>query len=201
MEDKTIKKLNIPAADLPEVPRTIDGKIDLDAIVIGEDEKGNKIVPDEILNAYYRELPNGIVNKSRTYRTNATGGKLKILGGDPEGDKEIHRKGGEALQATLKQQRTIQETVKIMLAQKATLEEIEEYNLPEGATKQDAMTAAMLARVIEQKDVAAFNSLRDTAGEKPTDKIAAEIETITPEDRERIERILNRDKTQDIVNE
>ena len=199
MEDNKLKKLNIPAADLPEVPRTIEGKIDLDAIVIGEDEKGNKIIPDEILNAYYRELPNGIVNKSRTYRTNATGGKLKILGGDPEGDREIHRKGGEALQATLKQQRTIQETVKIMLAQKATLEEIEEYNLPEGATKQDAMTAAMLARVIEQKDVAAFNSLRDTAGEKPTDKIAAEIETITPEDRERIERILNRDKTQDIV--
>ena len=199
MEDNKLKKLNIPAADLPEVPRTIEGKIDLDAIVIGEDEKGNKIIPDEILNAYYRELPNGIVNKSRTYRTNATGGKVKILGGDPEGDREIHRKGGEALQATLKQQRTIQETVKIMLAQKATLEEIEEYNLPEGATKQDAMTAAMLARVIEQKDVAAFNSLRDTAGEKPTDKIAAEIETITPEDRERIERILNRDKTQDIV--
>lgn len=198
MEDKNIKKLNIPAANLPEVPRTVDGKIDLEAIVIGEDEKGNKIIPDEILNAYYRELPNGIVNESRTYRTNATGGKLKILGGDPEGDKEIHRKGGEALQATLKQQRTIQETVKIMLAQKATLEEIEEYNLPEGATKQDAMTAAMLARVIEQKDVAAFNSLRDTAGEKPTEKISAEVETITAEDRERIERILNRTKTQDI---
>lgn len=196
MEDKTIKKLNIDPASLPEVKRTVDGKIDLEAIVIGEDEKGNKIIPDEILNAYYRELPNGIVNESRTYRTNATGGKLKILGGDPEGDKEIHRKGGEALQATLKQQRTIQETVKIMLAQKATAEEIEEYNLPEGATKQDAMTAAMLARVIEQKDVAAFNSLRDTAGEKPTDRIAAEVETITAEDRERIEKILKRKETE-----
>jgi len=193
MEDNKIKKLNIPAADLPEVKRTVDGRIDLEAVVIGEDEKGNKIVPDEILEAYYRELPKGIINESRTYRTNATGGKLKILGGDPEGDKEIHRKGGEALQATLKQQRSIQETVKIMLAQKATPEEIEEYNLPEGATKQDAMTAAMLARVIEQKDVQAFNSLRDTAGEKPTEKIAAEVETITAEDRERIERILNRD--------
>ena len=72
--------------------------------------------------------------------------------------------------------------------------------LEEGATKQDALIAAMFTRAIEQKDVAAFTSLRDTAGEKPTDKIAAEIETITAEDRERIERILNRTKTQDIEN-
>ena len=203
MEDIKInnEKLNkaIEKNDLPKVPRKIDGSIDLEAITIKIDEKGNRIIEDEILNNYYRELPKGIINKSGTWRTNGTGGKLKILGGNPEADKEIHKKGGEALQATLKQQRSIQETVKIMLAQKATPEEIEAYNLPEGATKQDAMTAAMLARVIEQKDVAAFNSLRDTAGEKPTEKISAEVETITPEDRKQIERILNRTKAQDIV--
>ena len=45
MEDKTIKKLNIPAADLPEVKRTVDGKIDLEAITIETDEKNNKIIP------------------------------------------------------------------------------------------------------------------------------------------------------------
>lgn len=197
MEDNKIKKLNIPAADLPEVKRTVDGKIDLEAITIEIDEKNNKIIPDDIFDSYYRELPNGVINQSKTWRT-ASGGKLKILSSD---DIEIQRAGGEALQATLKQRRSIQETVKIMLAQKATAEEIEVYNLPEGATKQDAMTAAMLARAIEQKDVAAFTSLRDTAGEKPTEKIAAEVETITPEDRRQIERILNRDKAQDIVKE
>lgn len=193
MEDNKIKKLNIPAADLPEVKRTVDGKIDLEAITIEIDEKNNKIIPDDIFDSYYRELPNGVINQSKTWRT-ASGGKLKILSSD---DIEIQRAGGEALQATLKQRRSIQETVKIMLAQKATAEEIEVYNLPEGATKQDAMTAAMLAKAIEQKDVAAFTSLRDTAGEKPTEKIAAEVETITAEDRERIERILNRDNRTD----
>ncbi len=187
MEEKTIKKLNIPAADLPEVKRTVDGKIDLEAISTGKNEKGNYIVPDEILKAYYKELPNGTTNESNN-AWSYNGGLLN------KADKEIQIAGGKALQAKLEQRRTIQETVKIMLAQKATPEEIEEYNLPEGATKQDAMTAAMLARVIEQKDVAAFNSLRDTAGEKPTEKIAAEVETITAEDRERIERILKRDK-------
>lgn len=191
MEEKTIKKLNIPAADLPEVPRKEDNSIDLEAITIEIDEKNNKIIPDDIFDSYYRELPNGIINQSKTWRT-ANGGKIKILTSE---DREIQKAGGEALQATLKQRRSIQETVKIMLAQKATPEEIELYDLPEGATKQDAMTAAMLTRAIEQKDVAAFTSLRDTAGEKPTDKIAAEVETITAEDRERIERILKRDKT------
>jgi len=45
MEDNKIKKLNIPAADLPEVPRTTEGKIDLEAITIETDEKNNKIIP------------------------------------------------------------------------------------------------------------------------------------------------------------
>ena len=188
MEDNKLKKLNIPACELPEVPRTVDGKIDLEAIAVGKNEKGNYIVPDEILKAYYKELPNGTTNESNN-AWSYNGGLLN------KADREVQRAGGIALQAKLEQRRTIQETVKYMLAQKATPEEIEAYNLPEGATKQDAMTAAMLARAIEQKDVAAFTSLRDTAGEKPTDKIAAEVETITAEDRERIERILNRDKT------
>lgn len=192
MEDKTINKLNIPVADLPKVPRTADGKIDVDAITIEINEKGNRVIEDEILDAYYKELPPGIVNKSGTFRTSPSGGKLRMLSSNSE-DKSIQSMGGKALQANLKQTRSIQETVKIMLAQKATAEEIAEYNLPEGATKQDAMTAAMLARVIEQKDVQAFNSLRDTAGEKPTEKISAEVETITAEDRERIEKILQRD--------
>lgn len=188
MEDNKLKKINIPAADLPEVKRTVDGRIDLEAISTGKNEKGNYIVPDEILKAYYKELPNGTTNESNN-AWSYNGGLLN------KADREVQRAGGIALQAKLEQRRTIQETVKYMLAQKATAEEIEAYNLPEGATKQDAMTAAMLARAIEQKDVAAFTSLRDTAGEKPTDKIAAEVETITAEDRERIERILNRDKT------
>ena len=91
------------------------------------------------------------------------------------------------MQAKLEQRRTIQETVKIMLAQKASPEEIEAYNLPEGATKQDAITAAMFSRVIEQRDVQAFNSLRDTAGEKPSENINANVNQVTPEQLELLE--------------
>ena len=194
MEDKTkIKKLNIPAADLPEVPRKEDGTIDLEAIKLGEDEKGRVIIPDEIIDVYYKELPDGVTNPNKDkWVYNA--GLLK------KADREVQKMGAEALNAKNAQRRRLSETIDIFLKKKASFEEIEQLGLEEGATKQDALIAAMFTRAIEQKDVAAFTSLRDTAGEKPTDKIAAEIETITAEDRERIERILNRTKTQDIEN-
>jgi hypothetical protein len=205
MEDIKIDndKLNkaIEKNDLPEVPRTIEGKIDLEAIAIGKNEKDFYIVPDEIFNSYYKELPAGTINQSKTKRATATGGYIGIFGNDPEADKEKQIAGGKALQAAIKQRRKLSETIDIFLRQKASIEEIEQLGLEDGATKQDALIAAMFTRAIEQKDVQAFNSLRDTAGEKPTEKIAAEVETITPEDRKQIERILNRTKTQDIVND
>lgn len=188
MEDNKLKKLNIPAADLPEVPRTEDGKIDLEAISTGKNEKGNYIVPDEILKAYYKELPNGTINQSGTFQA-WNKGLLQALNDD------IRRKGGEALQAELKQRRKLSETIDTFLRKKASIEEIEQLGLEEGATKQDALIASMLMKAIERGDVQAGAFIRDTAGEKPTEKIAAEVETITAEDRERIERILNRDKT------
>ena len=193
MEDNKIKKLNIPAADLPEVPRTPEGKIDLDAITIEIDEKNNKIIPDEIFDSYYRELPNGVINQSKTWRT-ASGGKLKILGGDPEADKAIHEAGGKALQATLVQRRSIKEILEELSRRTVTAEEAEEYSMEEGTSLLEAANLAQIRRAMKG-DTKAAEYIRDTLGEKPVDKIAAEVETITAEDRERIERILNRDKT------
>jgi len=190
MEDKTIKKLNIPAADLPEVKRTPTGEIDLEAIVIGTDEKGNKIVPDEILDCYYKELPAGIINKSKTWRT-SNGGKIKIFGGDPEADKAIHQKGAATSNAAQAQRRTFKDTIDYMLRQKARKEAIEELELKEDATNLDMIIASAL-RQAARGNTKAYEFLRDTAGEKPTEKIAAEVETITAEDRARIEKILKR---------
>lgn len=203
MEDIKInnEKLNeaIKEKSLPEVPRSADGKIDIEAIATGKTEKEFYIVPDEVFDNYYKELPAGTINQSKTKRATATGGYIGIFGNNPEEDKQKQIAGGKALQAAIKQRRKLSETIDIFLRQKASIEEIEQLGLEEGATKQDALIAAMFTRAIEQKDVAAFNSLRDTAGEKPTEKISAEVETITPEDRKQIERILNRTKTQDIV--
>ena len=194
MEDNKLKKLNIPAADLPEVPRTEDGKIDLEAISTGKNDKGNYIVPDEILKAYYKELPDGTTNESNNSWVYNGGILNKVT-------KEVQLQGNEALKSKYSQRRKLSETIDYMLRKKASIEEIEQYGLEAGATKQDALIASMLLKAIERGDVQAGAFIRDTAGEKPTEKIAAEVETITAEDRERIERILNRDKTQDIVKE
>lgn len=177
-----IEKLNNsiePAADLPRLP---DGKIDIEKIATGKNEKGNYIVPDEILKKYYKELPAGTTNETNTSWA-YNGGLLN------KADKEVQRMGAEALNAKNAQRRRLAETIDIFLKKKATAEELEQLGLEAGATKQDALIAAMFARAIEQKDVQAFNSLRDTAGEKPTDKVTAEVTALTAEDKELINNI------------
>lgn len=191
MEDKEIIKLNIEE-HLPSVPRKEDGTIDLDKITLEVDEKNNKIIPNEIFDAYYRELPNGVINQSKSWRT-SNGGKIKILGSDPA-DAYIHRRGADASNATQAQRRTFKDTIEYMLRQKAKKSVIEDLELTEDATNLDMIIASALKQA-SRGNTKAYEFLRDTIGEKPTEKISAEVETITPEDRERIERILNRDNT------
>lgn len=195
MEDIKIdmEKLN---KELPEIPRKEDGTIDIDAITLETDEKGNRIIEDNIFDNYYKELPNKIINKSKTWRT-SNGGKIKILNSN---DIQIQRAGGYALQATLKQRRTFKDVIECMLAQKANKNAIEDLELGEDATNLDMIIASAL-RQAERGNTKAYEFLRDTIGEKPTEKISAEVETITAEDRAQIERILNRTKTQDIVDD
>ena len=181
---------------LPEVPRKEDNTIDLEAITIEIDEKQNRIIPDEIFNAYYKELPNKVINKSKSWRT-ANGGKIKILGSDPA-DSYIHRLGANASNATQAQRRSIKDILEELSKKTVTAEEAEEYGLIEGTTLLEAANLAQLRRAM-RGDTKAAEYIRDTLGEKPTEKISAEVETITPEDRKQIERILNRTKTQDIV--
>lgn len=193
MEDKTIKKLNIPAADLPEVPRTEDGKIDLDKIAIGKNEKDNYIVPDEIIEKYFKELPDGTTNPNNDKWVYSKG----IL---RQATKEVQKMGAEALNAKVAQRKSFAEAIDGILTKKANKEAIEDLELKEDATNLDMIIAAALKQAA-RGNAKAWEFLRDTVGEKPTEKIAAEVETITAEDRKQIERILNRDKTQDIVKE
>jgi hypothetical protein len=193
MEDKTIKKLNIPAADLPEVPRTEDGKIDIDKIAIGKNEKDNYIVPDEIIEKYFKELPDGTTNPNNDKWVYSKG----IL---RQATKEVQKMGAEALNAKVAQRKSFAEAIDGILTKKANKEAIEDLELKEDATNLDMIIAAALKQAA-RGNAKAWEFLRDTVGEKPTEKIAAEVETITPEDRRQIERILNRDKTQDIVKE
>ena len=197
MEDKSIQKLNIvdnlptdSPKDPPAVPRKDDGTIDLDKITIEIDPKGNRIIPNDIFDNFYKELPDKVINQSKSWRT-SNGGKIKILGSDPA-DAYIHRRGADASNATQAQRRTFKDTIEYMLRQKAKKSVIEDLELTEDATNLDMIIASALKQAAKG-NTKAYEFLRDTAGEKPTEKISAEVETITPEDRERIEKILQRD--------
>jgi hypothetical protein len=153
-----------------------------------KDEKENIIVPDEFFDQYYKILPDKIVNVSGTWRTTPSGGKLKILGGDPETDRAIHKAGGEALQASLKQRRTMAEDLKLLLAQKARPETIEALGLEAGATNQEAMIAAMFGQAADG-NVKAGQFIRDTIGEQPTNKTEIQADIMTDHDRDLIEKL------------
>jgi len=191
MEDNKIKKLNIPAADLPEVPRTEDGKIDVEKIAIGKDEKGY-IIPDNIFDSYLKELPPGTTNESQSYRA-YNGGKLARLENDPEEASKRGTAGANASNTTQAARRSIKEILEELSRRTVTAEEAEEYSMEEGTSLLEAANLAQIRRAMKG-DTKAAEYIRDTLGEKPVDKIAAEVETITAEDRERIERILKRDK-------
>lgn len=186
MEDNNIKKLNIEPENLPEVPRREDGTIDLEAITIETDAKGNRIIPDDIFNAYFRELPEKVINESKSWRSTASGGKIKILGGDPENDKAIHIKGAEALHATKLQRRTFAEVIEEMLVKNASKEMIEDLNLSADATNLDAIIASAFKQSA-RGNVKAMDFLRDTIGQKPSENINANVNQITPEQLELME--------------
>lgn len=191
MEDKKKNVQLNNSNNLPEVPRDENGKIDLEAITIEIDKDNNKIIPDDIFDAYFRELPVKVINKSKTWRTTSSGGKLKILGGDPVNDRAIHKLGGEAIQATLKQRRTCKEILEDLARMPADSETLERLGLSEGTNNLEAATFAQY-RKAQQGDTKAMEYIRDTVGEKPTENINATVESITPEDKALLDRVAAR---------
>lgn len=139
------------------------------------DSKGNEktryILPDDVFWEHLKEIPNGTINESRTRRASCNGA-LKIFGTDPEADKDIQRSGGEALQAALKQRRSMAEDLKILLAQKAE----------NGKTRQENIVIAMADRA-DLGDVKAAQFIRDTIGEKPADTLDVNADIMTEADK------------------
>lgn len=190
MRAKTDEVLNIPADEVQRIESEPESAFNLDDFPT--DQKGRKILPDEIFHEHLSELPNNTKSESGLIAYN--GGILRSLGTgvySPEQETEIRRAGAEALNAMHAQRRTLAETINILLKQKADPEEIETYGLNQGATKQDAMIAAIYQQATSG-NVKAFTSLRDTVGEMPTVKQEITADILTAEDRELLEKIRSR---------
>ena len=188
-------KLNkaIEAGDLPEVPRLEDGSIDLEKIATGTTEKG-LIIPDNIFDAYLKELPEGTTNQSQTFRA-YNGGKLHCLENNKEQASKMGKLGAPASNNSQSTRRTIREILEELSKKTVTAEEAEEYGLKEGTTLLEAANLAQIRRAM-RGDTKAAEYVRDTLGEKPTEKINAEVTALTPEDREMLERVSKRLETE-----
>ena len=152
------------------------------------DEKDRPIVPDSIFDKYYKILPDKTINESRSWLAN-NGGKLVILGGDPERDKQIFKAGADASNARQAQRRSMAEDIQIMLAKKATPEAIANLGLSADANNQEAIIAAALLQALDG-NMKAQQFIRDTIGEQPT--IKQEVDIMTDDDRKLLENISNR---------
>lgn len=181
------KKLNKEiAADLPEVPRLKNGKIDIEKISIGKDNKGY-IIPDDIFDSYLKELPEGTTNESQTFRA-YNGGKLTRLENNIEEASKRGLAGAIASNATQSTRRSIREILEELSTRTVTAEEAEEYGMEEGTSLLEAATLAQFRRAMKG-DTKAAEYVRDTLGEKPTDKIDASVTSLTAEDKAMLERI------------
>ena len=78
-----------------------------------------------------------------------------------------------------------------MLSRKAKRAVIEDLELSEDAENMDVIIAAALLQAAKG-NVKAMEFLRDTVGEKPSEKVDASVTSMTAEDKEMMENILNR---------
>lgn len=143
--------------------------------------KERYIVPDDIFEEHLKELPNGTINESGTFRA-SYGGKLGIFGADPEADLEKQRAGRAAQAAAYRQRRTFKEQADILLAN---------IDKNTGKTGIENITVAMYERALAG-DVKAYTALRDTAGEKPADTVDLNANVMTEADKTLIEKLKKR---------
>lgn len=167
----------------------------IDLSIYPVDEHGNRIVPDEVFDQNYNELPDGTKNQSMTARA-YHGGKLSILGSNPEKDRAIQSAGGKALSAVKAQRRTICQAVDYLLAQKippehlqqAVSEQLRQF-LPEDCSLVDLLGLSMLQEAMKGNAKAA-EYIRDSVGERPKDELKINAEqTISDADRALLEKV------------
>ena len=174
---------------LENLPRDQAGKLQIEAIATGRDEKGY-IIPDNIFDKYLKELPEGTTNQSGTFRA-YNGGKLARLENNREEASKRGLAGAISSNTTQAARRTFAEVIEEMLVKPANAQMIEDLNLTTGATNLDVIIAAALKQA-SRGNVKAADFLRDTIGQKPSEKIDAAITGLSPEDKQMLQNVSNR---------
>ena len=157
------------------------------------DDKGNKVLPDKVVYKYYKRLPDGTRDESKS-KIVMRGGLLNDLSNSMYRD--IAVKGAKALNATKARRRTFRETISDMLTAPADSRQRDTLGLKQGATQQDAIIAAMILQAADGNRGAA-EFVRDTAGEKPADISDVNLHSMTEADRSLLDKVKQRLDSED----
>jgi hypothetical protein len=127
-------------------------------------DKGQPVIPDDIFMDNLADLPEGTrsedgkFSKDKGYLTPLTKGSARA--------KEISSMGGEATAETYARRKSFRESITVLLNKKCD----------DGETMQDKIVAAMANKAMDGC-VGAFEALRDTVGEKPSDQVSLDVMT------------------------
>ena len=142
------------------------------------DAKGRPIISDEDFIDNMKELPSG--TKSESGKVASNGGFIDPgKKGDPKTISNCS-KAGKAAQAANAERRKIAETIDIFL---------KSVDKETGKTMQEKIVEAMGLKAMDGC-VGAFEALRDTVGEKPTDQVSLDV--MTDKDREVLKNLTER---------
>lgn len=142
-----------------------------------KNEKGQLVIPEDIFMDNLKELPVG--TRSDTGKYASKNGYLDPSAAGTEKARERAIKGGNAAAETYARRKTFAESITILLNKKCE----------DGQTMQEKIVAAMADKAMDGC-VGAFEALRDTVGEKPTDQVSLDV--MSDGDRELIENLKKR---------
>ena len=140
-------------------------------------DKGQPVISDEDFMDNLNQLPRETRSESGLYA--CKGGYVRPLEKGTQRTKEITSNGAKKANEVMGERRKIAETIDIFL--KMTDEN--------GVTNQEKIVAAMGAKAMDGC-VGAFEALRDTVGEKPTDQVSLDV--MTDKDREVLKNLTER---------
>ena len=154
-------------------------KEELDKLIANapRNEKGQPVISDEDFMDNVKDLPQGTRSDTGKYAKDK--GYIDPLKKGEARTSEIACMGGTAAGKVNRERRKIAETIDIFL-------KMEDEN---GVTNQEKIVQAMGLKAMEGC-VGAFEALRDTVGEKPSDQVSLDI--MSDADRELIENLKKR---------
>ena len=140
-------------------------------------DKGQPVISDEDFMDNLKEIPKGTRSQSGLYAN--TNGYVRPMEKGTARTKELVTRGARKANQVMGERRKIAETIDIFL----------KMTDKDGVTNQEKIVAAMGAKAMDGC-VGAFEALRDTVGEKPSDNVSLDV--MTDGDKELMTNLMKR---------